>query len=100
MKGHIRRIGDFELRLARIEEETKKVHPVGHTSINKTSRFMLTLKEQIDFDTPEWQDFHEKLQSSVSPASLVLTAWQIGLWFAKTLVKHHLNQQAQRPDEW
>ncbi|PSB24395.1 ISKra4 family transposase [Stenomitos frigidus] len=61
---------------------------------------MLTLKEPLDFDTPEWQDFYEKLQSSVSRASLVLTAWQIGLWVAKTLVEHHLNQQAQRPERW
>jgi hypothetical protein len=61
---------------------------------------MLTLPEQIVLDTSEWQDFHEKLQSSVSLASLVLTAWQIGLWVAKTLVEYHLNQQAQRPEPW
>lgn len=61
---------------------------------------MLTLNSQIGLDAPEWQEFSEKLQTSVTLASLVLTAWQIGLWFAKTLVEYQLNERAKRPQQW
>jgi hypothetical protein len=30
----------------------------------------------------------------------VLTAWQIGLWFAKTLVEQQLDERAKRPQGW
>lgn len=61
---------------------------------------MLTLSEQILPDTPEWQQLCEKLQTSITLASLVLTAWQIGLWVAKTLVEHQLNERARHPHPW
>jgi uncharacterized membrane protein len=47
---------------------------------------MLALADIVVPDTPEWHHFYEKLQNSTTLASLVLSAWQIGLWFAKTLV--------------
>jgi hypothetical protein len=58
------------------------------------------LKQPVELNAPEWQPFYEKLQTSVTLANLVLTAWQIGLWFAKTLVEHELNERAQRPQAW
>jgi hypothetical protein len=61
---------------------------------------MLTLNEQVVTDAPEWKHFAKKLQTSVTLASLVLTAWQIGLWFAKTLVEQQLNQRAKQPENW
>ena len=61
---------------------------------------MLMRQEQVVLDKAEWQDFHENLQTSVTLASLVLTAWQIGLRFAKTLVEQQLNERAKRPQQW
>jgi len=61
---------------------------------------MLALAKSFEPDTPEWQDFYEKLQTSTTLASLVLTAWQIGLWFAKTLVEQQLNERAKQLDRW
>ncbi len=61
---------------------------------------MLTLRQSIELDTPEFQQFYEKLQTSVTLASIVLTAWQIGLWLAKALVEQQLNERATRPQPW
>jgi hypothetical protein len=61
---------------------------------------MLTLSERVVPEAPESQPLYEKLQTSVTLASLVLTAWQIGLWFAKRLVEQQLNERAKRPEEW
>ncbi len=46
------------------------------------------------------QPLYEKLQRSATLASLVLAAWQIGVWFARALVNHHLNERAQLPQSW
>jgi hypothetical protein len=61
---------------------------------------MLTLKHLVELDALELQQLDEKLQKSVTLASLVLVAWQIGLWFARALVNHHLNERAQLPQSW
>lgn len=61
---------------------------------------MLTLNELVVPEVPEWQRFNKTLQSSVTLASLVLTAWQIGLWFARNLVEYHLNERAKHPEVW
>ncbi len=61
---------------------------------------MLTLKHIVELDALELQQLYEKLQKSVTLASLVLVAWQIGLWFARALVNHHLNERAQLPQLW
>lgn len=66
----------------------------------KTSIFMLTSKQPAELDDLELQQFYEKLQISVTLAEVVLTAWQIGLWFAKTLVEEHLNERARQPQRW
>src|SRR5918997_950120 len=61
---------------------------------------MLTLSEQVQADDAHWQALNEKLQASVTLSSLVLVAWQIGRWFAKTLVENHLNERAKQPQFW
>lgn len=61
---------------------------------------MLALPKLVESQPVEWQSFYEKLETSTTLASLVLTAWQIGLWFAKILVEQQLNERAKRPDEW
>jgi hypothetical protein len=61
---------------------------------------MLTLKHIDELDALQLQPLYEKLQKSVTLASLVLTAWQIGVWFARALVNHHLNERAQLPQVW
>lgn len=61
---------------------------------------MLTLKHCTELDTLELQRLYDTLQTSVTLATLVLTAWQIGLWFAKTLVEHQLNERAKQPQAW
>ena len=32
--------------------------------------------------------------------ALVLTAWRMGLWFAKAIVEQRLAERAQAPTEW
>lgn len=61
---------------------------------------MLTLKHIVELDAVELQQLYEKLQRSVTLASLVLAAWQIGVWFARALVNHHLDERAQLPQSW
>jgi hypothetical protein len=61
---------------------------------------MLTLNHIVELDALELQQLYEKLQKSVTLASLVLVAWQIGLWVARALVNHHLNERAQLPHSW
>jgi hypothetical protein len=61
---------------------------------------MLTLKHIVELDALELQQLYDKLQKSVTLASLVLAAWQIGVWFARALVNHHLNERAQLPQVW
>ena len=61
---------------------------------------MLALSKPVISELPEWQHFYEELEASTTLASLVLAAWQIGLWFAKTVVEQQLNERANRPDGW
>lgn len=50
-----------------------------------------------DFD---WQQLCRKLQASVTLTALVLTAWQMGLWFAKAIVEQQLTERAQVKMNW
>ena len=61
---------------------------------------MLTPQHSAALDSPELQPLYDKLQTSLTLASLVLTAWKIGLWFAKTLVEHQLAERAKQPQAW
>ncbi len=61
---------------------------------------MLTLNFPNEADNRELQQLYKSLQVSVTLASLVLAAWQLGLWFARRLVEQQLNERAQQPQVW
>jgi hypothetical protein len=61
---------------------------------------MLTLRSANEVDDRELQLLYEKLQTSLTLASLVLAAWQLGRWFARKLVEQHLQERAQVPHVW
>lgn len=42
----------------------------------------------------------EKFHQSTTLATLVLTAWQMGMWLARAFVEYELNQRAQQPEPW
>jgi hypothetical protein len=45
-------------------------------------------------------ELRHRFQQSQTLSQLVLTAWQLGLWFARTLVEQELEARAQRPTVW
>jgi hypothetical protein len=61
---------------------------------------MLTWGEKLAWPESEWQEQYQKLQKSSSIVSLVITAWQIGLWFARWLVEQELEERAKRATVW
>lgn len=61
---------------------------------------MLTLRSADEVDDRELQALYEKLQTSLTLASLVLAAWQLGLWFARKLVEQQLQERAQVQQVW
>jgi len=73
---------------------------VGHTQTINFSASMLTPQHSAVLDIPGLQPLYDKLQTSTTLASLVLAAWEIGLWFAKTLVEHQLDERAKQPQVW
>jgi hypothetical protein len=54
--------------------------------------------EQLFNDEPEWQQLCQKFQDSSTLTTLVLTAWQMGGWFARTLVEQQLQSRANLPN--
>jgi hypothetical protein len=66
----------------------------------KNSTSMLSLTERLTLENLEWQHLYKKLQTSITLASLVLTAWQIGLWLARILVEQQLAERGQKPVAW
>lgn len=56
--------------------------------------------EQLLPDRPDWQQLCKTFKATTTLTSLVLTAWQMGLWFAKTIVEQQLAERAQAPTEW
>lgn len=56
--------------------------------------------EQLLPDRPDWQQLCKTLKATTTLTSLVLTAWQMGLWFAKAIVEQQLTERAQAPTEW
>ena len=54
-------------------------------------------------DCPEsldWLSLLNRLQTSQTLAAIVLSAWHIGLYVARTLVEQQLNDRAQAPTAW
>ncbi|MBH8578371.1 ISKra4 family transposase [Nostocaceae cyanobacterium CENA369] len=56
--------------------------------------------EQLFPSDNDWQHLCKKLQASITLTALVLTAWQMGLWFARAIVEQQLTQRAQSPTFW
>lgn len=61
---------------------------------------MLTLRSTNEVDDRDLQPLYEKLRTSLTLTSLVLAAWQLGLWFARKLVEQQLQERAQAPQAW
>ena len=61
---------------------------------------MLLTLEQVMPDDQEWQQSCQMLSKSTSLSAVVLTAWRMGLWFAKAIVEQQLMERAQAPTQW
>lgn len=61
---------------------------------------MITPSEGATVKDVEWQQMKERLSHSTTLASLVLIAWQMGLWLARSILELELNKRAQQPQEW
>lgn len=61
---------------------------------------MQLLIEQLFNDEPEWQQLCKRLQNSSTLTALVLTAWQMGRWFARAIVEQQLQSRASVPTQW
>lgn len=56
---------------------------------------MLPPLKQLIPEDHDWQQLCQKLQASNRLTAIVLTAWQMGLWIAKTIVEQQLTERAQ-----
>ena len=51
-------------------------------------------------ESQDWSSLLDRLQQSQTLAAIVLAAWQIGLYVARTLVEQQLSERAKRPTAW
>lgn len=56
--------------------------------------------EQLYADNSDWKQFCQTLRATVTLTDLVLTAWQMGLWIARTIVEQQLIERAQVQAQW
>ena len=61
---------------------------------------MITPDEGATLKDIEWQQMKDRLSHSTTLASLVLIAWQMGLWLTRSILELELNKRAQQPQEW
>ena len=61
---------------------------------------MLMLVEQLVPDNLDWQRLCKSLQTKVTLPTLVLAAWQMGLWLARVIVEQQLQERASMLIEW
>jgi hypothetical protein len=61
---------------------------------------MITFNEEAPVADLEWQQMREQLRQSTSLASIVLVAWQMGLWLARQIVEYELERRAQVAEHW
>jgi hypothetical protein len=61
---------------------------------------MITPPETFAAKDWEWQQLRENLHQSTTLASLVLAAWQMGMWMAREFVMDELQERAQRRESW
>ncbi len=50
-------------------------------------------------DDSDWQQLCQQLSSAVTLATLVLTAWKMGLWIARSIIEQQLTERGKRQDE-
>ena len=50
-------------------------------------------------DDSDWQQLCQQLRDAVTLATLVLTAWKMGLWIARSIVEQQLTERGKREDE-
>ena len=48
-------------------------------------------------ESQDWSSLLDRLQQSQTLAAIVIAAWQIGLYVARTLVEQQLNERAKQP---
>lgn len=67
-----------------------------------SSRFNQTTLplEQYLPDDPNWHRLCQAHRQAETLTALVLTAWRMGIWFAKVIVEQQLIDRAQAPTEW
>ena len=58
---------------------------------------MLPPIEQLCPDDPDWQHLCKTLKIKVMLPTLVLMAWQMGLWLARAIVEQQLQERAAAP---
>ncbi|GAP99790.1 ISKra4 family transposase [Leptolyngbya sp. NIES-2104] len=56
--------------------------------------------EQLLPDDPDWQQLCNILKAKVTLVEQVLVAWQMGIWLARTILEHQLQEQAAISVEW
>lgn len=61
---------------------------------------MITPSETVTSKDGEWQQLREKFHPSTTLASLVLAAWQMGMWMAREFVMDELPRRAQQSEPW
>jgi hypothetical protein len=61
---------------------------------------MLPPIEELIPNHPDWQRLCQQLQQSSTLSATVLSAWQMGIWFAQSIVTQHLQERAQQPTVW
>lgn len=55
--------------------------------------------EQLVPNNPQWYELCQAYKNPVTLQALVLTAWRMGLWLARTMGQQ-LNERAQAPTSW
>jgi hypothetical protein len=61
---------------------------------------MLPPIEQLLPNDGHWQQLCKMLKAKVTLTTLVLSAWQMGLWLARAIVEQQLTERAQAPTPW
>ncbi len=61
---------------------------------------MLATLLDLYLHDPDWHQFNARLKSATRLSTVVLVAWQIGLWMARAIVTQQLTDRAQAPTRW
>ncbi len=61
---------------------------------------MLATLLDLYLHDPDWHQFNTRLKAATRLSTVVLIAWQIGLWLARALVIQQVTERAQAPTRW